>query len=155
MRELGVALAFFAALILVIAGLSGYFGRDFQEGMRAFWGIRPAHSAPVGTVIASIYGPHDSGGRIDSRGQNIDPGAMTCAHRDLPFGTRLYLRRGHAEVEITITDRGPFVSSRQLDCTPAVGKALRLGGPRDGLGSIHVEPWPPLSKLKPRPKEAP
>jgi len=32
-----------------------------------------------------------------------------------------------------------------LDCTPAVDKALHLGG----LGSVRVEAYPPLPKARP------
>lgn len=92
-------------------------------------------------VVASIYGPGDSGGSgITASGRRIDPAGMTCAHRDLPFGTRLILRHGSNIVEVTVTDRGPFVSGRALDCMPAVGRALHLGG----LGRVRVEPFPPL-----------
>ncbi len=98
--------------------------------------------APIGVVVASIYGPHDSGGQIASTGRRLDPQAMTCAHRDLPFGTRLMLRHGNAIAEIVIADRGPFVGGRSLDCMPAVGKALRL----NGLGKVHVTPFPPLPR---------
>jgi len=98
--------------------------------------------APFGLVVASIYGPHDSGGRIASTGARLDPSAMTCAHRDLRFGTKLYLRHGHNAAEITINDRGPFISGRTLDCTPSVGKALHL----NGLGKVRIEPFPPLPR---------
>lgn len=97
------------------------------------------------TVVASIYGPHDSGGQINSMGRRIDPNALTCAHKTLPFGTKLYLRHGGSAAEVVVTDRGPFVGGRNLDCTPAVGKVLHL----NGLGRIRVDFWPPLPVPKP------
>ncbi len=98
--------------------------------------------APLGLVVASIYGPHDSGGQITSTGHRIRADDLTCAHRDLPFGTKLYLHHGRNAAEITINDRGPFISGRSLDCTPGVGKTLHL----NGLGRVRVEPFPPLPR---------
>jgi len=109
--------------------------------------------AMAGTVIASTYAPGDGivprNDYQTSSGRRYDPEAMTCAHHNLPFGSKLYLRHGNNAAEITITDRGPWLKGRELDCSIAVGKALHLGG----LGSVHVEPFPPLPRS--RPKEAP
>jgi rare lipoprotein A len=99
--------------------------------------------------VASLYWPGDGVVKAwDHRtasGERLDVQAMTCAHKTLPFGTVLYLSRGDNHAEVRITDRGPFVRGRSLDCTPAVGKALHLD-----LGSVHVEPWPPLPKERPQ-----
>lgn len=105
-----------------------------------------ARASAPGIVIASIYGPRDSGGQVTSTGRRIDPNALTCAHKELPFGTRLVLHHGRNSAEVVITDRGPFVGGRNLDCTPAVDRALHLGG----LGRVRVEFWPPLPKPNPR-----
>lgn len=99
----------------------------------------------AGLVVASIYMPGDSGFAYNSLGTRNDPKALTCAHRSLPFGTRLVLHHGRNSVEVIINDRGPFKSGRALDCMPAVGKALHL----DGLGSVRVEFYPPLPKQRP------
>lgn len=99
----------------------------------------------AGLVVASIYAPGDSGFARTPTGHHNNPAAMTCAHRDLPFGTRLMLHHGSNTVEVTINDRGPFKNGRSLDCMPAVGKALHL----DGLGKVRVEPFPPLPKQRP------
>lgn len=100
-------------------------------------------------VVASIYAPGDSGFARTSTGHKNDPEALTCAHKTLPFGTRLLLYHGSNIVEIVINDRGPFVGGRTLDCMPAVGKALHLGG----LGRIRVEFYPPLPKQRPEIKQ--
>src|SRR5690242_3063326 len=44
----------------------------------------------------------------------------------------------------------PRCRGRALDCTPAVDKALHLGG----LGSVRVEPYPPLPKTRPAEPQA-
>ena len=82
---------------------------------------------------ASVYSypqPVAAGGRLDVR-------ALTCAHRTLPFGTRLELRRGRRTVVVVCNDRGPFVRGRDLDLTPAAAAAL--GFTERGLGVADVE----------------
>ena len=46
--------------------------------------------------------------------------AMTCAHRSLPFGTKLRVTHGGQSVVVTVNDRGPFVRGRVLTCPPAL-----------------------------------
>ena len=60
----------------------------------------------------------------------MDPGALTAAHRTLPFGTKVRVtnkKNGHSVV-VTINDRGPFVSGRVVDVTPAGARALGFSG---------------------------
>src|SRR5215471_681058 len=57
----------------------------------------------------------------------------------------LHLVHGRNNIDVTINDHGPYRKDRALDCTPAVDKALHLGG----LGSVRVEPYPPLPKSRP------
>src|SRR5580698_4898481 len=107
------------------------------------------------TFMVSIYFPGDgvvrAGDRHTSSGHTYDAKAMRCAHRTLPFGTRLILHRGSAfAAEVAINDRGPFVRGRELDCTPAVDSALHL----DGLGAVTIESWPPLPRPRPQQQEA-
>lgn len=103
------------------------------------------------TVIASIYAPCDGvvkcGDYSTSSGQRYDADAMRCAAPpgSFPIGTKLYLRHGHNAAEVTVNDTGPFIKGRQLDCTPAVDKALHL----DGLGRVSVDLWPPIPKPRP------
>lgn len=60
----------------------------------------------------------------------VNPGALTAAHRTLPFGTRVVVtnRRNGRRVVVTITDRGPFVRGRIIDLTPAGERALGFAG---------------------------
>ena len=59
----------------------------------------------------------------------------TCAHRSLPFGTKLKVSRGDCSVVVEVTDRGPYDYSRVLDLTP---EAFRCLAPLD-KGVISVE----------------
>ena len=58
---------------------------------------------------------------------------------------REHLVHGLNNIDVTINDHGPYRKDRALDCTPAVDKALHLGG----LGSVRVEAYPPLPKARP------
>ena len=66
-------------------------------------------------------------------------GAATCAHRTLPFGTRVLvtnLANAHQAV-LTVNDRGPFVRGRIVDVS--VGAAGRLGMLHSGVANVRVE----------------
>ena len=76
--------------------------------------------------IASFYG-NESGSRTAS-GQRFNQNAMTCAHRSLPFGTRLKVTLGDRSVIVTVNDRGPFVRGRVLDLSTGAARAIGLGG---------------------------
>jgi rare lipoprotein A len=78
--------------------------------------------------IASIYST-ESGTRTAS-GRRLDPGALTAAHRSLPFGSRVRVtnRSNGRSVVVTIVDRGPFVRGRVIDVTPAAAHALGFSG---------------------------
>ena len=84
---------------------------------------------------ASWYGPGLHGRRTAS-GERYDMHALTAAHRTLPFGTIVRVRSlvNGREVEVRITDRGPFVRSRVIDVSRAA--AVELG--MIGLGIKNV-----------------
>jgi len=88
-------------------------------------GIPMAASAQSG--IASVYGY--SGGRT-ANGERMSDGALTAAHRSLPFGTlvRVTNERNGRSIVVRINDRGPFVSGRVIDLTPAAAHALGFSG---------------------------
>lgn len=88
--------------------------------------ITPAAAGETG--IASVYS-HESGSGTAS-GQKLNGGALTAAHRTLPFGSKVKVtnkRNGHTVV-VTINDRGPFRRGRVIDVTPAAARALGFSG---------------------------
>lgn len=90
----------------------------------------PALAAPsVG--IASYYCD-----RHTASGERMNCGAMTAAHRTLPFGTRVTVtnRRNGRSVVVRITDRGPFVNHRIIDLSPAAARAIGM----DGLAPVSL-----------------
>jgi rare lipoprotein A len=78
--------------------------------------------------IASIYST-ESGSKTAS-GQKLDPGALTAAHRSLPFGSKVRVtnRSNGRSVVVTVIDRGPFVRGRLIDVTPAAARVLGFSG---------------------------
>src|SRR5882672_11199356 len=61
-------------------------------------------------------------------GKPYDPNKFTCAHRTLPFGTRVRVTdpRSRRSVTVTVNDRGPFTKGRMIDLSLAAAKALRM-----------------------------
>jgi rare lipoprotein A len=88
--------------------------------------------------LASYYGRHLHGRRTAS-GERYDEHAFTCAHRTLPFGTRLRVtavETGRA-VEVTVNDRGPFARGRVVDLSLAAARTL--GMVHEGVIRVRVE----------------
>ena len=78
---------------------------------------------------ASWYGPGFHGRRTAS-GERYDMNAFTAAHRTLPFGTwvRVHSLVNGREVDVRITDRGPFIRSRVIDVSRGAAEALGMLG---------------------------
>ncbi|SRR5579871_4984614 len=104
-----------------------------------------ASSSPFGAIragfgrvfsgLASFYG--NESGRHTASGQRFDQNALTCAHRSLPFGTKLRVTHGDRSVIVTVNDRGPFVRGRVLDLSTAAARAVGLTGA--GVGRVTAE----------------
>jgi rare lipoprotein A len=85
--------------------------------------------------MASYYGS-ESGSRTAS-GQRMNSNAMTCAHRSLPFGTKLRVTHGGRSVVVTVNDRGPFIRGRVLDLSTGAARAIGLTSA--GVGRVTAE----------------
>ena len=66
-------------------------------------------------------------------------GAATCAHRSLPFGTRVLVTNlaNARQAILTVNDRGPFVHGRVLDVSR--GAAGILGMLHAGVSQIRMQ----------------
>ena len=73
--------------------------------------------------IASWYGEKYRG-RTTASGSIFNPDKLTAAHRTLPFGTVVRCVLGERSVDVTITDRGPFVDGREIDLSRAAFEKL-------------------------------
>jgi len=89
-------------------------------------------------LIASWYGP-DFQGKPTSSGETFDMNAMTCAHKEYPFGTKLKVTNtsNNKSVECVVNDRGPFVKGRDIDLSYAAAKQIGLVS--SGLAQVQIE----------------
>ena len=95
----------------------------------------PAHAAHKthkkfsGNV--SWYGPRFNGKKTAS-GEIFNMNARTCAHRTLPFGTKVLVEnpKNGKSVVVEVNDRGPYAKGRVLDLSRGAAKELGilLGG---------------------------
>ncbi len=86
---------------------------------------------------ASYYAKNYTG-RVAS-GAQYDPEKFTCAHKTLPFGTKLKVTsKGGRSVIVTVNDRGPFVAGRVLDLSFAAARELRMMD--RGVIAVRAEP---------------
>ena len=86
---------------------------------------------------ASYYADKFNGRRTAS-GIRFNNNDMTCAHRKLPFGTKLKVTgvRTKKVVYVTVTDRGPFHKNRHIDLSKAAFWKIR---PSNYGGHIEVD----------------
>ncbi len=95
-------------------------------------------AAPVETGPASWYGEPYHGRRAAS-GEIYDMEQLTAAHRTLPFGTIVRVRRldNRQSVVVRINDRGPFIGDRIIDLSHAAARALNMVTP--GVVQVALE----------------
>jgi len=120
------------------AGHESVADKSLDKSLDKSWRDASAMAPSAGTGhafsgVASFYG-NESGSKTAS-GERFSENAMTCAHRSLPFGTKLRVTHGGRSVIVTVNDRGPFVRGRVLDLSTAAARALGI----DGLGEVTAE----------------
>ena len=85
-----------------------------------------------------MYGTKGDGyaGKKTASGERVNSGALTAAHKTLPFGTmvRVTNTRNNKSVVVRINDRGPFIRGRVIDLTPAGARAIGMSG----LAPVHL-----------------
>ncbi|MNP62949.1 RlpA-like protein precursor [compost metagenome] len=110
------------ACALLLAGCAGQVGESHYDE----------------TGKASYYGKRHAGKRTAS-GERYDPGALTAAHRSLPFGTRVRVTNldNDRSVVVRINDRGPFVRGRIIDISRRAADAI--GMVRSGVAPVRVQ----------------
>ena len=98
---------------------------------------------------AAWYGPGFHG-KSTASGERYNQNAMTCAHRTLPFGTKVRVTnlKNDRSVVVRVNDRGPFNSKYLIDLSKAAGKELDLIG--HGKAKVLVEALPGQKPRKPK-----
>ena len=129
-----------ATLYLLSGGISGQ--EEPVEGADALVkagssGVANAPEAPnverkegsaAQSMTASYYG-YALAGSPTASGKPFDPEAHTAAHKSLPLGTQLLVKRGGESVRVTVNDRGPYVAGRDLDLSVGAAREIGLTGP--------------------------
>ncbi|MFY7972748.1 MAG: septal ring lytic transglycosylase RlpA family protein [Flavobacteriales bacterium] len=110
---------FSIVLILSLANLAFAQGGDVQMG------------------TASYYA-NKFEGRKTSSGQVFRQDSLTCAHKTLPFGTRIEVRNlsNDSLVVVTVNDRLPKSSSRVVDLTMRAARQLNFV--KKGLTKVEI-----------------
>lgn len=92
------------------------------------------------TTGKASYYAHKFHGRKTSSGEVYNKDSLTCAHRTLPFGTKLQVTnpQNNKSVIVTVNDRGPHLRSRLIDLSYAAAKELEII--RQGVASVEICP---------------
>lgn len=122
---------FFAKILLLLCAL-------FYLSSCAYVPGRVIQPPKTDYVTASWYGPKFHG-RPTASGERFNMYAMTCAHKEFPFGTRLRVThlRNNKSVVVTVNDRGPFIPGRDLDLSYAAAKEIGLI--KQGVGRVRIQ----------------
>ena len=99
--------------------------QNFQQGKVVFF-------------VTSYYGKKFHG-RPTSNGEVFDMNKFTCAHKELPFNTKLRVTNeaNMKTVVVRVNDRGPFIPGRDLDISYAAAKQIGLTAA--GVKKLKVE----------------
>ncbi len=72
-----------------------------------------------------------SEGSLTASGERFNNRALTCAHRTLPFGTKVKVEYRGKRVDCRVNDRGPYIAGRILDIS--LQSAQDLGMTKTGV----------------------
>ena len=70
-------------------------------------------------------------------GRAFDERDFTCAHKTLPFGTRIAVTFRGRKVIVVVTDRGPYGRGRVIDLSKHAAAVIGLRSA--GVGAVHCE----------------
>jgi rare lipoprotein A len=102
---------------------------------------QPVEPAILETGYATYYARRFAGRRT-ANGERYDPADLTAAHRTLPFGTMVEVRRADGDlrrVVVRVNDRGPYSGkNRVIDLSRRA--ADELGIVHDGKVKVELRP---------------
>ena len=137
-----VLLALFVLLVLASCGAAhmrargGHLSRVEDPEPEDYRGRAPV----VVLEGEATYYSDSLAGNETSNGEIYDPGRLTAASRDLPFGSivRVTRRDTGASVLVRVNDRGPFGNEKRiLDLSRAAAAELHLLG--RGVAPVRAE----------------
>ena len=110
-----------------------------RGGSYAVLGGQPTRYQPTGVTfdgVATWYG-NVRAGMGTASGVPFDENQLTCAHKTLPFGTRVAVTFRGKSVIVTVTDRGPYGKGRVIDLSKRAASLIGLKSA--GVGAVHCE----------------
>jgi rare lipoprotein A len=151
-----VAVLALTAIALVSAGCGGEASAASKEPVRsaASTSTEAQPTAPEGGPVergeASYYA-QSLAGRPTASGEPYKPAELTAAHKTLPFGTLIEVRRQDGRrVVVRVNDRGPFRKGRVVDLSRRA--AEQLGMIREGVVKVEVRVVKAAPPKKPKPR---
>ena len=128
--------------------------RPYEVGGVWYYPAQQPHYNEVG--LATWYGYGDGYGcRRTADGEQMDPEALTAAHKTLPLPSIAEVTNleNGKKVRVRVNDRGPFVAGRIIDLSPAAAKMLGIKssakvrvkyiGPADSAATLSPAAWRP------------
>lgn len=120
---------------------------ESDQSQKKSWGKRIGSALRIDKKlkgIASYYGGKFHG-RKTASGETFDQNDMTCAHKTLPFGTKLEVTNpsNGKSVNVTVNDRGPYKKNRVLDLSKAAASKLGI----TGLAKVFYKPKTTASNI--------
>ena len=107
--------------------------------------------APAQRGFASFYARRFAGRRT-ANGERYDPTQLTAAHRTLPFGTMVEVRRAGGDpksVVVRVNDRGPYVRDRIIDLSRRAAEQLGMLHDGKALVELRLVDGSPQSSSRP------
>lgn len=111
---------------------------DIKSNTKTKSKSKSEHSNFVQHGIASHMG-HSLHGRKQASGERHNKNELICAHKTLPFGTRIRvtnLKSGQSVI-VRVTDRGPFGSGRIVDLSLAAARKINID--KSGVAKVKIE----------------
>ena len=114
----------------------------------------PAKKAEAGDGKVAYYGQRFNG-RKTASGERFNAGALTMAHKTLPFGTMVKVTnvKNSKSVVVRVNDRGPTTPDRVGDLSTAAAGKIRMlrSGVIDAKLEVVGEPKPRMAKAAKKP----
>jgi rare lipoprotein A len=105
--------------------------------------------------LASYYG-NGFHGRKAANGEQFSQNEMTAAHRQLPLGTKVMVenRETGEQVEVKITDRGPYADKKRRIIDLSKAAADSIGLVETGVAPVRVVVTEEAAQRQKRPEES-
>jgi rare lipoprotein A len=102
--------------------------------------VKPLQLKPFKKSVIASYYANKFNGRRTTSGKKFSNSGYTAAHKKLPFGTKVKVTNeaNGRFVIVEITDRGPFVRSKEIDLTKRAFMDL-ADNKRSGMLRVKIE----------------